>query len=68
MSNIGKLHYFLGLEIVQSTNGIFASQNNYVREILVYMKDCNPISILMSMTWSLTDIMGEQHNLPVDCG
>lgn len=50
MSNIGKLHYFLGLEIVQSTNGIFASQNNYVREILVYMKDCNPISILMSMT------------------
>lgn len=34
MPDLGKMHYFLGLEVVQSNDGIFISQNKYVREFL----------------------------------
>ena len=34
MSDLGKMHYFLGFEVVQSDDGIFVSQKKYVREIL----------------------------------
>ena len=34
MSNLGMMHYFLGIEVVQSTAGIFISQKKYVQEIL----------------------------------
>ncbi|KAK2986839.1 hypothetical protein RJ640_011064 [Escallonia rubra] len=46
MSDLGMMHYFLGIEVVQSTNGIFICQKKYVREILdrFQMKDCNPVS------------------------
>ena len=33
MSDLGMSHYFLGIEIVQSVEGIFISQKKYVREI-----------------------------------
>uniref|UniRef100_A0A3Q7EB50 Reverse transcriptase Ty1/copia-type domain-containing protein n=1 Tax=Solanum lycopersicum TaxID=4081 RepID=A0A3Q7EB50_SOLLC len=43
MFDLGKMHYFLGLEVVQSDDGIFVSQKKYVREILnrFKMKNCN---------------------------
>ncbi|KAJ8630112.1 hypothetical protein MRB53_023435 [Persea americana] len=46
MSDLGMMHYFLGIEVVQSTNGIFISQKKYVQDILdkFRMKDCNPVS------------------------
>ncbi|KAG6510578.1 hypothetical protein ZIOFF_028603 [Zingiber officinale] len=46
MSDLGMMHYFLGMEVVQSTKGIFISQKKYVQEILdrFQMKDCNPVS------------------------
>ena len=46
MSDLGMMHYFLGIEVVQSDTGIFISQKKYVREILnrFQMKDCNPVS------------------------
>ena len=34
MPDLGKMHYFLDLEVVQSDEGIFVSQNKYVGEIL----------------------------------
>lgn len=34
MSDLGIMHYFLGLEVNQSADGIFVSQKKYVREIL----------------------------------
>ena len=42
MSDLGKMHYFLGFEVVQSDDGIFVSQKKYVREILnrFKMKNC----------------------------
>ena len=46
MSDLGMLPYFLGIEVVQSANGIFISQKKYVQEILdrFQMKDCNPVN------------------------
>ncbi|KAK9706501.1 hypothetical protein RND81_07G130100 [Saponaria officinalis] len=46
MSDLGKMHYFLGIEVVQSTNGIFICQQKYVREILdkFQMRNCNPVN------------------------
>lgn len=44
MSGLGKMHYFLGLEVVQLDDGIFVSQKKYAWEILdqFKMKNCNP--------------------------
>lgn len=46
MSDLGMMHYFLGIEVVQSSTGIFISQKKYVREILerFQKKDCNPVN------------------------
>ena len=43
MSDLGKMHYFLCFEVVQSDDGIFVSQKKYMREILngFKMKNCN---------------------------
>ncbi|KAE8656273.1 hypothetical protein F3Y22_tig00117005pilonHSYRG00292 [Hibiscus syriacus] len=43
MSDLGMMHYFLGIEVLQSSAGIFISQKKYVGEILdkFKMKDCN---------------------------
>ena len=34
MSNLGVLHYFLGLQVKQDQAGIFISQKNYAKNIL----------------------------------
>lgn len=34
MTDMGELHYFLGLEIVQTDAGIFMSQKKYVEDTL----------------------------------
>ncbi|KAF7150925.1 hypothetical protein RHSIM_Rhsim02G0113200 [Rhododendron simsii] len=46
MSDLGKMHYFLGIEVVQLPAGIFISQKKYVQEILdrFQMKNCNSVS------------------------
>ncbi|CAL5333116.1 unnamed protein product [Camellia sinensis] len=46
MSDLGMMHYYLGIEVVQSSTGIFISQKKYVGEILdmFQMKDCNPVT------------------------
>ena len=38
------MHYFLGIEVVNASDGIFISQKKYIGEILdkFQMKDCNP--------------------------
>ena len=45
MSDLGMMHYFLGIEVVQLANGVFISQKKYVQDILdrFQMKDCNPV-------------------------
>ncbi|XP_024931078.1 uncharacterized mitochondrial protein AtMg00810-like [Ziziphus jujuba] len=49
MTDLGLIHYFLGIEVVQSAAGIFISQKKYVQEILdrFDMKDCNSVTTPM---------------------
>ncbi|XP_047261086.1 uncharacterized mitochondrial protein AtMg00810-like [Capsicum annuum] len=49
MSDLGMMHYFLGLEVNQSVDGIFISQKKYVQDILdrFQMKNCNTMSTPM---------------------
>ena len=43
MSDLGMMHYFLGIEVMQTLAGIFIFQKKYVKEILdmFQMKNCN---------------------------
>ena len=45
MSDLGRMRYFLGLEILQNTHGIFVCQRKYVHDVLSRfgMKDCNAV-------------------------
>ena len=58
MSDFGKMHYFLGLEIVQSVDGIFVSQKKYVREILnrFKMKNCNSVDTPVEFGLKLNNV------------
>ena len=46
MINLGMMHYYLGIEVVQSDDEIFVSQKKYIGNILdrLQMKDCNSVS------------------------
>ncbi|PHT61353.1 hypothetical protein T459_34798 [Capsicum annuum] len=50
------LHYFLGVEVIRSSNGLILTQANYVNEILndELMTDCRSVSTPMSATEFLT--------------
>ena len=44
MKNLGHLHYFLGLQVLQPKEGITVSQSKYVCDLLhhFHMEDCKP--------------------------
>ena len=44
MIDLGLLHYFLGLQVLQTNEGIFLSQSKYVGDLLrlFHMDDCKP--------------------------
>ncbi|KAF3667702.1 hypothetical protein FXO37_09904 [Capsicum annuum] len=62
MSDLGKMYYFLGLEVVQSDDGIFVSQKKYMREILnrFKMQHCNPTNIPVEFGLKLTKAGSEK--------
>ena len=45
MTDMGHLHYYLGIEVTQHPKYIFLSQKKYVGELLnkFCMTECNPI-------------------------
>lgn len=45
MTDLGNMRYFLGIEVVQSSSGIFISQKRYAQEVLerFQMSNCNPV-------------------------
>ncbi|XP_047309787.1 uncharacterized mitochondrial protein AtMg00810-like [Impatiens glandulifera] len=60
MTDLGLMKYFLGLEVKQSEEGIFISQERYALDILkkFKMEDCNPISIPMEPGTKLSKFDG----------
>ena len=44
MSDLGHLHYFLGLQVLQTKEGVFLSQSKYTCDLLhhFHMEDCKP--------------------------
>ena len=44
MSDLGKLHHFLGINVTNQNNGLFLSQATYATDILAraHMSDCKP--------------------------
>jgi hypothetical protein len=44
MTDLGFLHYFLGLQVLQTNEGIFLSQSKYACDLLrrFHMDDCKP--------------------------
>ncbi|KAG9446373.1 hypothetical protein H6P81_012501 [Aristolochia fimbriata] len=56
MTDMGLMSYFLGLEVVQTQEGIFVSQQKYARDILKRFKmlDCNSIRTPMEERIKLT--------------
>lgn len=55
MSMMGKLNFFLGLQITQSDDGILINQAKYTKELLKKFKmdDCKPIGTPMSTSTKL---------------
>ena len=47
MTDLGVMKYFLGIEVIQSAEGIFICQKKYAQEVLERFKmdDCNPVQI-----------------------
>ncbi|KAI5330093.1 hypothetical protein L3X38_029490 [Prunus dulcis] len=47
MSDLGLLHHFLGMGILQTDQGVFIHQNKYAKSLLVKfgLEDCKPVSI-----------------------
>ena len=44
MTDLGHLHYFLGLQVLQSKEGTTLSQSKYACDLLchIHMEDCKP--------------------------
>lgn len=55
MSDLGTLNYFLGLEFVYTSKGIFLHQRRYVSEVLkrFRMENCNEVATPMETTYKL---------------
>lgn len=62
MCDLGKMHYFLGIEVVQSKAGIFISQNKHEQEILnkFQMSNCNRAATPTKVGLKLVRILDEK--------
>ncbi len=57
MTDLGEMHYFLGLEVQQTQDGIFLSQQKYVTDLLeqFHMSQCNTVSTPMNTSEKLKE-------------
>ena len=62
MSDMGLLHYFLGIDAYQEEDGVFICQKRYVEHILKKfgMASCNPISTPLVVNEKLKKEDGEK--------
>ncbi|KAJ9705810.1 hypothetical protein PVL29_003762 [Vitis rotundifolia] len=61
IKELGKLKYFLGIEVTYSTQGIFISQQNYVTDLLAEIGNigCKPVSTPMDPNHKLGEAKEE---------
>ena len=64
--DLGKLKYFLGIEIAQSSSGVVLSQRKYALDILkeTGMLDCKPVDTPMDPNVKLVPGQGESFGDP----
>ena len=65
MSLIGELKFFLGLQIIQASKGIFINQSKYINELLkkYQMENLKPINAPMGTSTNLdVDLEGKMVN------
>ena len=62
MSDLGLLHHFLGMGILQTENGVFIHQSKYAKSLLVKfgLEDCKPVSIPLPTGEKLKKIDGSE--------
>jgi histone deacetylase 1/2 len=62
LKDLGDLHYFLGIEVQRSPEGLLLSQERYATEVLqrVGMADCKPISSPMATSEKISLADGEK--------
>ena len=62
IKDLGKLKYFLGIEVARSKQGIFISQQKYVIDLLrkTCMMACKPIATPIEQNQRLSEALGEK--------
>eukprot|EP00253_Pinus_taeda_P001523 PITA_01523 len=62
MTNLGYVHYYLGIEVTQHPKSIFLSQKKYIGDLLnrFGMTECNPLTTPMEQNLKLTSIEGKE--------
>eukprot|EP00253_Pinus_taeda_P025234 PITA_25234 len=62
MTDLGYVHYYLGIEVTQHPKSIFLSQKKYIGDLLnrVGMTECNPLTTPMEQNLKLTSIEGKE--------
>jgi hypothetical protein len=60
IKDLGKLHYFLGIEVHSNPQGLVLSQQKYIQELLkkTHMENCRPVSTPMSSSEKLSCHIG----------
>eukprot|EP00253_Pinus_taeda_P035864 PITA_35864 len=62
MTDLGYVHYYLGIEVTQHPKSIFLSQKKYIGDPLnkLGMTECNPLTTPMEQNLKLTSIEGKE--------
>eukprot|EP00253_Pinus_taeda_P033584 PITA_33584 len=62
MNDLGYVHYYLGIEVIQHLKSIFLSQKKYIGDLLnrFGMIECNPLTTPMEQNLKLTCIEGKE--------
>ena len=62
MTDLGYVHYYLGIEATQYPKSIFLSQKKYIGDLLnkFGMTECNPLTTPMEQNLKLTSIEGKE--------
>jgi len=62
ITDLGYVHYYLGIEVTQHLKSIFISQKKYIGDLLNWfgMTVCNPLTTPMEQNLKLTSIEGKE--------